>query len=236
MANTVLFEADGPVAIITLNRPDNGNRLTIETVGELVAAWQNLGSDSRLRTAVLTGAGASFCEGEEGGRSPLSLDPTAYGVWKPVVVAVNGRCAGAGLRFVGTGDIVIAANNAVFAGAPLSEGIPDEDLVLQRRRLPMPMAELLIMSGGGWTIDAQRAYETGWVTELTEPGALLNRAKELAQAVAANDPEAVRQAKEVLVKGRDVFTRNAVEQGRGLVVPLEKNRTAREAILARTSK
>ncbi len=135
--------------------------------------------------------------------------------------------------FVGQGDVILAAEGAVFAGAPLAEGVPFEDLLYQRRRLAMPLAELLVLSGGGWTIDAARAYEVGWVSELTSLDRLLARAGEIAAAIARNDPAAVQRTKEILIRGRDLFTRDAVEQARAAVLPLDRNRAALAAILAR---
>lgn len=228
---TVQLSFDGAVATVTINGP-NGNRLNAETAEALRDAWRKIGADDAVRCAILTGAGDSFCEGSDG-PLPVSLDPTDHGVWKPVVVAVNGHCAGAGLRFVGQGDVILAAEGAVFAGAPLAEGVPFEDLLYQRRRLAMPLAELLVLSGGGWTIDAARAYEVGWVSELTSLDRLLARAGEIAAAIARNDPAAVQRTKEILIRGRDLFTRDAVEQARAAVLPLDRNRAALAAILAR---
>jgi enoyl-CoA hydratase/carnithine racemase len=225
------LQIDGAIAILTLRGP-NGNRLDAETARALAAAWRRIGADAAIRCAILTGAGDTFCEGSDG-ELPVSLDPTDYDVWTPVVIAVNGRCAGAGLRFVGQGDIILAAEGAIFAGAPLDEGVPYEDFLYQRRRLPMPLAELLVLTGGAWTIDAARAAEVGWVSEVLPAAQLLPRARQLAEAVARNDPHAVRRAKEVIVRGRDVFTRDAVEQGRAAVLPLAHNRAAHHAILAR---
>ncbi|MCS6802850.1 MAG: enoyl-CoA hydratase/isomerase family protein [Chloroflexota bacterium] len=224
-------QIDGAIATLTLRGP-NGNRLDVETAHALAAAWRQVGADATVRCIILTGAGDAFCAGSDGD-VPLSLDPADYDVWTPVVVAVNGRCAGAGLRFVGQGDIILAAESAVFAGAPLAAGLPVEDFLYQRRRLPLPLAELLILAGGAWTIDAARAYEVGWVSEVVPAEQLLPRARQLAEAVARNDPTAVRRTKEILVRSRDLFLRDAVEQARAAVVPLARNRAARRAILER---
>lgn len=225
------LQVDGAIATLTLRGP-NGNRLDAETARALADAWRQLGADEAVRCLILTGAGDVFCAGSEGDL-PVSLNPTDHDLWTPVVVAVNGRCAGAALRFVGYGDIILAAENAVFAGAPLDEGVPAEDFVAQRRRLPLPLAELLVLTGGAWTIDAARAFEVGWVSEVLPTDRLLARARELAAAVAVNDPTAVRRTKEILVRGRDLFLRDAVEQARAAVLPLAHNRAARRAILAR---
>lgn len=233
MADVLKYEVSGPIVRITLNRPESGNRINGELQEALDGAWRKFKSDPNLRAAVLTGEGANFCEGLEGPQADLSAFPADHNIWKPVVLAVRGKVRGAGLRYMGQADIVISSDTATFAGAPLSEGLPFEELLYQRRRLPMPMSEMMIFSGGLWEIDANRGYETGWISEVVADDKLESRATELAEAVAKNDPEAVQRAKEVIVRGRDVFTKDAVEQGRAIAVPLEHNETAKKAILAK---
>ncbi|GIW11749.1 MAG: crotonase [Dehalococcoidia bacterium] len=229
---TLTVQREDTTAVLTLRRPAAGNRLDAALATALAETWRHLATDSALRAIILTGEGEVFCEGSEG-ELPVAIDPAAYECWKPVIVAVNGRCAGAGLRFVGYGDIILAAEEATFAGAPLSEGVPFEDLLAQRRRLALPLAELLILSGGGWTLDAARALAVGWVSEVVPRAQLLARAQELARTLAANDPWAVQRTKEILVRGRDLFLRDALELARAAVPPLAANPAARAAILAR---
>ncbi|GIW05985.1 MAG: hypothetical protein KatS3mg060_0790 [Dehalococcoidia bacterium] len=110
-------------------------------------------------------------------RRPRRLDAGCGRRQRPLALA-------RGCASVGQGDIILAAEEAVFAGAPLDEGLPYEDLLYQRRRLPMPLAELLVFAGGAWTIDAARAYEVGWVSEVLPREGLLRRARELAETIA----------------------------------------------------
>lgn len=233
MAGVLSYEVKGNIAVITLNRPDDGNRINGELQAALDEAWRKLKADSSVNAAVLTGAGANFCEGQDNVAADLSAFPADHSVWKPIVLAVRGKCRGAALRFMGQADIVIASESASFAGAPLSEGLPFAELLYQRRRLPMPMSEMLVFSGGLWEISASRGYETGWISEIVEDAKLEARAEELARAAAANDPDTVQRAKEVIVRGRDVFTNDAVEQGRAMAVPLQHNEKAKKAILAK---
>jgi enoyl-CoA hydratase/carnithine racemase len=232
--DSVLFEEKGAVAVITMRRVSEGNPLDADMLGELAGAWERFQGDPELRVAVLVAEGGAFCSGFSGLHRSSAGFSANHAVTKPVVVAVDGPCTGAGLRFVGQADIAIATARAVFRGAPLAgEDAPDlpaEDLVYQRRKLPTPMAELLVMSGGGWTISGARAYEVGWVSELCEPGELAARALAIAGMVAANDPVATQLSTEILAAGRDTFTRDAVEQARALVPPLAFLSGARERL------
>src|SRR4051812_10209313 len=114
MAGVLDYEVKGTLAKITLNRPDAGNRINAELQAALDEAWRKIKADENVRAVVLTGAGANFCEGAEGGNAELSAFPADHSVWKPIILAVRGRCNGAALRFMGQADIVIASDNASF--------------------------------------------------------------------------------------------------------------------------
>jgi enoyl-CoA hydratase/carnithine racemase len=108
---------------------------------------------------------------------------------------VNGQAIGGGLMFVGDSDIVIASENAKFSNTGVSLGIlaPVGPVVLARK-IPFEWVMRMMILGRHESIDAQKALEIGLVSEVTKPGALRDRAIELATKVASNSPAAVEQA------------------------------------------
>ena len=141
MTETVRFEVSGPVATITLNRPDRLNAMTEELIGGVLACLEQAAADDAIRAVVLTGAGRGFCAGgdlgamgefagarpEEASRAELRrLHRTTellHEMPKVTIAAVNGPCAGAGLSWACACDLRIAAESAVFRTAFLSAGL-----------------------------------------------------------------------------------------------------------------
>ena len=126
---------------------------------------------------------------------------------KPLIVAINGMCSGAGLRFVSTADIVICAEDAQFfeprVNASLVPG--EETLALTRlKSTPREIALRMAIMGDRFKVDAQRAYEVGMATEVTPKDKLLTRATEIALQIADASPAATRA---VVAGFWDVFTR-----------------------------
>jgi enoyl-CoA hydratase/carnithine racemase len=117
----------------------------------------------------------------------------------PVIVAVNGVCAGGGLHFVADADIVVAATTATFLDPHVSvgqvSGIEPPSLAL---RLPLGVVTRMAILGARERISAERAYELGLVSELLEPEDLVPRALELADLVAENSPTAVSSTRRVI--------------------------------------
>ena len=121
----------GPVGWLIFDRPSVGNAMDATMLSELEQAWGELDRDPEVRVIVNTGNGSSFQTGldvlqlsrdrealreqsRRTKRSELRLTAWHNQVWKPVIAAVNGTCAGGGLHFVADADIVIAASNAEF--------------------------------------------------------------------------------------------------------------------------
>src|SRR6476661_7146692 len=132
-------ERHGPVGWIVFDRPEAGNAMDARMMAELETAWQELDADPEVRVIVNTGNGRAFQTGldvrqlakdkdalrEQSRRTrDFELRMTGWhcSVWKPVVCAVNGVCAGAGLHFVADADIVIASSNATFMDPHVSVG------------------------------------------------------------------------------------------------------------------
>jgi enoyl-CoA hydratase/carnithine racemase len=121
---------------------------------------------------------------------------------KPIVVAVNGICCGAGMDLVTTGNIAIAAEDATFFDPHVSIGIVSgREMVRVARALPISVAMRMALLGKQERMSAQRAYELGFVTELVSPDRLHQRAREIAEMINLNAPLAVRGTRQAILRG-----------------------------------
>lgn len=219
---TVRFETRGPVAILTIDRPEALNALSVEALRALRAHLVELRDRSDLRAAVLTGAGErAFCAGADlkGTRtSPASypealfqgteraadlglyirlMDLTDLGLWKPVIAAVNGHCLGAGLEIALQCDLRIASSGASFGLPEAKVGSIPAVAGLHRLLKAVPSAHAMQMALTGGRIAAAEAHRIGLVSEVVEPQSLMDRALALADVVAANAPLAVQAIKKL---------------------------------------
>jgi enoyl-CoA hydratase/carnithine racemase len=190
---------------------------------ELNDAYATAESDDDVWTLFVTAFGKAFCSGadieevpEDGkvphdGRylsqyqeweAPQEATPPFRTMAKPIVVAVNGICCGAGMDLVTTGDISIAAENATFFDPHVSIGlVSGREMVRVARTLPINVAMRMALLGKHERLSAQRAYELGFITELVAPDDLGKRARELAEMVNRNAPLAVRGTRLAVRKG-----------------------------------
>ena len=229
---TIVFERRDRTVCITLNRPERLNAISHEMIAELDHAYRTIEADPDIWTYIMTGAGdRALCSGADVGVIPDSTLPghdtrgesllASYWQWdapqeatppylqmtKPMICAVNGLAAGAGLDLVTTADIVIAADSATFFDPHVSIGVASgREAVRLARVLPLNIAMRVALMGKQERLGAQRAYELGLVSELVPRDSLLERAWELAETLNKNAPLAVRG------------TRLAVRKGLGLPV------------------
>jgi 2-(1,2-epoxy-1,2-dihydrophenyl)acetyl-CoA isomerase len=188
---------EGAVQTITLNRPDKMNAFTRGMHAALNAALKEA-RDPEVRAVVVTGAGRAFCAGQdltefsEAGDVGAALRETYHpnveavrGLEKPVIAAVNGACAGAGLSFACACDIRIASDAAAFVPGFIGIGlIPDAGgTYFIHRLLGAPRAFEWMTSNRRLT--AAEAHAWGLVSEVVEADALPARAAELAQLYAS---------------------------------------------------
>ena len=141
----LLIERHGPVGWLIFNRPDSGNAMNAAMIDDLEVAWRELDSDPAVRVIVNTGEGRAFQTGldvvelaknpealreqsRRTKRAELRLTAWHNRVWKPVIAAVNGVCAGGGLHFIADADIVVASSNASFLDPHVSIDSSDDDL------------------------------------------------------------------------------------------------------------
>ncbi|HEV3354222.1 MAG TPA: enoyl-CoA hydratase/isomerase family protein [Acidimicrobiales bacterium] len=206
----------GPVGWLVFNRPDVGNAVDATMFTELEAAWAELDRDEDVRVIVNTGNGPAFQTGldvrqlatdkealrEQSRRTrDFDLRMTAWhcGVWKPVIAAVNGVCAGAGLHFVADADIVVASSAASFLDPHVSVGqVTAIETVGMIRKSPMEPITRLALMGRYERIDAERARQLGILSEVVSPERLRARAQEIGETVARHPPAALASIKKAL--------------------------------------
>lgn len=208
---------EGPVGWLVFNRPSVGNAVDAAMFSELERAWEELDADPGVRVIVNSGNGDAFQTGldvrqlakdrdalrEQSRRTrDFELRMTAWhcSVWKPVVCAVNGVCAGAGLHFVADADIVIASSNATFMDPHVSVGqVSAIETIGMARKSPMETVTRMALMGRHERVTAERARQLGILSEVVDPPSLLReRAQELAETIARNSPAAMAATKKAL--------------------------------------
>ncbi|MFM5906816.1 MAG: crotonase/enoyl-CoA hydratase family protein [Novosphingobium sp.] len=222
----LLVERDGPVVIVSFNRPDERNTITEPSQAEeIVAFCHQMTRDRSVRAIVLTGSGKAFCAGgnvkdmqnREGmfAGSPYAIrnnyrtsfqmiGPALSELEVPVVAAINGPAIGLGLDIACMADIRLMADNAVVAESYVKLGIiPGGGGAWLLPRLIGPQrAALMTLTGDA--ITAAKALEYGLVAEVVPAADLRARAIEVAQSIAANPGHATRLAKRLMREGADV--------------------------------
>ncbi|MFZ0849333.1 MAG: enoyl-CoA hydratase-related protein [Hyphomicrobiaceae bacterium] len=185
------YQSGNGIAVITINRPERMNRLDDAIVEGLRAAWQRLMAAEEDRVAVLTGAGEkAFTAGADLKALPTTLYRGIPGVGvavdKPVIGAVAGWVVGGGMVLTTMCDILIAADNARFSYPEVKVGFTGGIISNLASRIPHKIAmELLLL---GEPIDAQRAYEVGYVNKVVAAAELMPTAMAYAARIAATAP------------------------------------------------
>lgn len=216
MADGILFERDGAVARITLDRPDVGNAIDIPMARAIMAAAIACDEDEGVRCVLLTGSGRLFCAGGDvaafaGAGDALGgflKEITAYlhsaiarlaRMDKPLVTAVNGAAAGAGFSLAILGDIVLAAPQARFALAYTGIGLsPDGGATwLLPRLVGLRRAQELCLRNTA--MRAEEAVAAGLATRVVAEGALLDEASALAAELAAGATSALGATRRLLL-------------------------------------
>jgi 2-(1,2-epoxy-1,2-dihydrophenyl)acetyl-CoA isomerase len=210
MAEAVLFEVKDEVAIVTLNRPERLNALNEDIHVGLRAAFERIEHDDGIRAVLLTGAGRGFCAGADllqslvgasaadkrdlGAALERDYNPLVRrmrALKKPIVAAVNGVAAGAGLNLALAGDIVIAAKSANFTQAFIRIGlIPDAGgTYFLPRLIGEARARALAMLGE--TITAEQAFAFGLVYKLFDDASFHEEALKIATDLAKKPTQAL---------------------------------------------
>jgi enoyl-CoA hydratase/carnithine racemase len=229
----LIYEKRDQIATITLNRPERGNATTPAMSRAFKAIYADIKEDPDVRVAIITGAGERhFCTGadvvaaSESGTVARNVpmweevfwSPRHNEVWKPVICAVNGLVASAGLHFVVDSDIVVAADHAAFMDTHVNVGMVGaiENIGLAKR-LPLGSALRMTLQGRSYRMPAKRAHELGLVDELVPLADLMSTAEGIAREIAKNSPQAVSLSKESIWGSLERSYRDALEYGWALL-------------------
>ena len=226
MTHGLRVEVDGPVATLTLDRPEALNALTIPMKLALRAELEQVAGDRAVRAVILTGAGRAFCAGqdlaerEHPDAAPLDEEVrerynpiirTLRSMGQPVIAAVNGVAAGAGASLAFACDLRIAATDARFVLAFGRIGlIPDSGATWLLPRL-VGAARAAEMAFVGDPVSADEARRIGLVSRVVPPDDLMAEARALADRVAAGAPLAVALTKGALERAATIDLDEALE-------------------------
>ncbi|SHJ57404.1 enoyl-CoA hydratase-related protein [Desulfofundulus thermosubterraneus] len=223
--NNILVEKDGPVAILTINRPQVLNALNAETLTEIDGAIKELGADPAVRVIIITGAGEkAFVAGADiafmSKLTPLEAKDFARlgqkvlskieNLPKPVIAAVNGFALGGGCELAMACDIRVASEKAKFGQPEVNLGLIAGFGGTQRlTRLVNPgLAKEILFTAD--MFDAETARRIGLVNHVVPAEELLNFCRGMAERIAARGPVAVRLTKEAVNEGLEMDLEKAL--------------------------
>ncbi len=238
MAEVVTYELEGPVAWVTIRRPEKRNALNAEVRSKLWEATHRFNADAQAKVLVLTGEGTkAFSAGadlQEMAATQMVVPPLDFfpmfgrnvEVPKPTIAAVNGAAMAGGFALAQYCDLCIASTTASFAisevtvgrGAPWAAPL----LQLVPRRIAL---ELLLL---GRPMSAARAYDVGLVNEVVEPGQLVERTQAVALQLAGNAPLSVQAGKAMVAALDDTSSAAAFELAEALWDPVYRSSDAQE--------
>jgi len=206
-----IFEREGHVAVVTLNRPEKRNALSSEMLVRMYDAWVEIDSNPGIRVAIVTGAGGNFCSGAD-----LKAMAAGYGdqdEWssriagdddlhwkallrhfipnKPIIAAVEGYAVAGGTEILQAMDIRVAGQSATFGIAEVRRGLfpLGGSTVRLSRQIPYTIAADLLLTGR--FVPADEAKAIGLIGHVVPDGQALAKAHEIADTIAANGPLAV---------------------------------------------
>jgi E-phenylitaconyl-CoA hydratase len=248
---SIELDRDGHVALITINRPERLNALDAQHYSDLSEAWCEVRDDSSIRAAIVTGAGErAFTVGADLKSFILDVPQlnefwlTQRGqllnrgleVWTPVIAAINGHCLGGGMTLMLATDIRVAAEHARFGLPEVKRGVLPANGGTQRILDQLPFAIGMEMLLTGEPVDADVALRWGVVNRVVPAVDLLDAAFAYAGQIAANAPLAVRAAKELAYRSRDLDLAAGLRLEQAVARILRESGDAREGARAFSEK
>ena len=230
---TVLYEKDNGIALVTLNRPRVLNAFSVRMRDDLYEILSAVKADDEVRAVVFKGAGdKAFCAGAD--LKEFLTAPSAVkarrirairDLWRlflslsqPLIAVLHGYVLGSGMEIALYCDLRIAASNVVF-------GLPEVELgILPGAGGTQTLPRILGLSGAldmlltGRRLNSEEALSRGLVNRVVSPGELLQTGIAVARKIAACDPAAVRNAKQAVIKGSDLSLEQGLELERRLAV------------------
>jgi enoyl-CoA hydratase len=249
----LIYEKKEGIAYLTLNRPEARNALDPETVLELTTAWKDYRDDKDMRCAIITGAGdKAFCSGADlgkliplftGAKKPETEAEKAvaqdaglagqallkdFELYKPVIAAINGHAIAGGMEMLYSTDLRIAAEGvklglqevkwAIFPMTGSSVKLP--------RQLPYARAMELLLTGE--LMDAQEAYELGFLNRVVPRGQVMEEAERFARIIADNGPLAVTAIKKAVLQNIGLTIAEGLAKEAEIAAPVFMTKDAQE--------
>ena len=222
MAETVLYEKQGNIVTITLNRPDSLNAINRQLRGELADAITQFDGEPDAFVAIITGAGRAFCSGRDlkeraednaagvQARAAQSMSPDRPYMWpqtwKPLIAAVNGFALAGGWSIAQMCDLRIAAEDAKLGITETKWSLlPPFGTILPKM---IPLSAVLELVFTAQPMTAQRAYDIGFLNKVVPGEDLMEEAMGMAQTIAENAPLAVQAFKELAYRGLNMSTQD----------------------------
>lgn len=247
---TLMVEKRGRVALVTFRRADQLNAMNRLMQGEILLTFEALSRDGGIGAIVVTGEGRGFMAGadikeyaaqsgpefdafqENGARMYAAIEDNR----KPVIAAVNGFALGGGFELVLCCDLVLAAEGAKFGLPEIKLGLVPGGGGTQRSviKLGRNRANFLLMTGA--IVDARDLVACGLLNEVVAPGALMDRAMELAEAIAAEPPEAIEGLKALTALALDGDLSKGLLEERKLVTSLYRSEIGQQRVQAFAAK
>lgn len=247
----IIIERDGPIAILTLNRPKALNALNRALRAEIVRTFDALKQDTSVRVVILTGAGRAFTAGvdlKEAGETGFALGADGSDIdiaramisypW-PIIGAINGFAITGGFELALLCDVLLASENAKFADTHARVGIMPGWGLSQRLSRLIGVSRAKEISLTGSFVDAHQAERWGLVNHVFPADELLPRARDIAREMASCDPLMLKQYKAIIDEGLGgtfsdglaLEIRRSVEHAKS--VTAESVEQARQAVTAR---
>jgi len=207
--NNICFEIEGPLAVVTLNRPNRRNALSLELMVELIDCLGRIGLDSKLHAVILAAAGKVFCSGHDLGQMVgcnineyrrifdvcTELMTKVQSIPQPVIAQVHGMATAAGCQLVATCDLAVASDQASFATPGVKIGLfCTTPMVALSRAIGRKRALQMLLTGN--PIDATTAAEWGLINLVVAEAELAPTARKLAADIAAASTLTVALGKE----------------------------------------
>ncbi len=240
---TVLYEKKDDIAYVTLNRPQALNVYNIRMRDDLYQVLSAVKDDPGVRTAIFKGAGEkAFCAGADltdflSAPSPVVARQVRFGrdVWslflsipQPVIAAVHGYVLGSGIEMALCCDIRIASEDAKFGLPEVGLGIIPAAGGTQTLPRAIGIGRALEMLLANRRLSSEEALSRGLVNQVVPKNKLLETAEKVARRIASFDPEAVRSAKQAVLRGMDLSLSEGLDLERRLAMGLKGHRRGRK--------
>ncbi len=236
------FRIQGTVAVITLNRPEARNSIDREAALAVASAVSTINAETRVRVAILTGAGGHFCAGmdlkafmrgevvrlPEGGFAGFAQAKLE----KPCIAAVEGYALAGGFEMALACDMIVASESAQFGLSEVKRGLVANagGLVRLPRQIPIKIASEIVLTGE--MVPAALLAAHGLINRITPPGQALEAALSIAQTIAENGPLAVKVSRRVLTESLGWSEDEMFDRQFEITAPVFQSDDAREGAAA----